>query len=106
MAFGMLWLNARGWLFWAGALWVASGMVFAYLAARWTKSQRELLPPIDWDAPQTFAKIDRDAWAIVEAEAERGEASSLETLVVFDAYIDTGRRLAKALADHYHPLST
>lgn len=106
MGFGMLWLYARGWLVVAGALWVASGMVFAYLAARWTGSRRELLPPIDWDAPQTFAKIDRDAWSIVEAEAERGEAVALDALVEFDVYIDTGRRLARVLADHYHPLST
>ncbi len=106
MGFGMLWLFAKGWLFIAGAVWVASGMVFAYFAARWTKSQRELLPPIDWDAPQTFAKIDRDAWAIVEAEAERGEAVSLDALVEFNVYSETGLRLAKALADHYHPLST
>ena len=66
----------------------------------------ELLPPIDWDAPQTFAKIDRDAWALVEEEADQGDSVSLESLTEFDLYIETGRRLAVTLADHYHPLST
>jgi len=106
IGFGSLWLYQRGWLVWVGSLWVLSGIVFGYLAARWTKSQRQLLPPIDWDAPQTFARVDRDAWALVEAEANFGDTVSLEALTEFDLYIATGRRLAKTLADHYHPLST
>lgn len=105
MGFGMLWLFEHGWLLVAGALWVASGVVLGYLLARWTKDQRQLLPPIDWDAPQTFAQVDRDAWAIVEREADQGDTVSLDALVDFDLYIATGRRLAKVLADHYHPLS-
>lgn len=105
MAFGALWLYDKNWLLIAGLVWFFTGIVFAYLAARWTKSHKELLPPIDWDAPRTFAKIDRDAWALVEAEAERSESVSLAGLVEFDIYIDTGRRLAKVLAAHYHPLS-
>ncbi len=106
LGFGALWLLDRGWLLLAGTLWIAAGILFAFLAARWTKSQRELLPPIDWDAPKTFSKIDRDAWSIVEKEADQGDQISLESLVEFDVYINTGRRLARTLADHYHPLST
>ncbi len=110
LGFGMIWLYEYApdhrWLWIAGSIWVASGILFAYLAARWTKTQRQIMPPIDWNAPQTFAKIDRDAWKIVEAEAEKSDALSLENLIEFDVYIATGRRLAKTLADHYHPLST
>lgn len=106
IAFGAIWLYQRGWLLIAGLTWFAAGIAFAYLAARWTRSRKELLPPIDWDAPRTFAKVDRDAWALVEAEAERADTVALETLSEFDIYIETGRRLAKTLADHYHPLST
>ena len=106
MGFGALWLLEHKWLLWAGSLWVASGVLLGYLLSRWTKSRTELLPPIDWQAPRTFARTDRDAWGLVEAEAERGEAVSLDTLAGFDVYIDTGRRLAQALARHYHPLSS
>ena len=105
IGFGTLWLYQRGWLLVVGSLWVASGVVFSLLAARWTKSQRPVLPPIDWDAPATFTQTDRDAWAIVEEEAEKGEAQSLEKLTEFDVYIDTGKHLARKLAAHYHPLS-
>jgi uncharacterized protein len=105
IGFGALWLMERGWLLIAGALWIASGIVFAILASRWTKSSRELLPPIDWDAPQTFAPADRQAWDLVEREAEQGDAVPLETLSGADIYIETGRRLTRRLAEHYHPLS-
>ena len=70
------------------------------------KSRKDLLPPIDWNAPRTFAQIDRDAWKLVEAEAEQGDTVSLQTLTEFDVYMNTGRRLARTLAKHYHPLST
>jgi hypothetical protein len=76
------------------------------LLSRWTKSTRNFLPPIDWDAPQTFSAFDRQAWELVEAEAERGESLDMAALTRFDTYIDTGRRLATRLAAHYHPLAT
>jgi len=106
MGFGAYWLYQRGWVVWAGSIWVTTGVIFGVLADRWTKSSRKFLPPIDWEAPQTFAKVDRDAWVLVEQEAELGEAVPMEDLVGFDVYVETGRRLARKLADHYHPLST
>ena len=105
IGFGALWLMEHRWLLIAGALWIASGIVFAILAARWTKSTRELLPPIDWDAPNTFAPADRLAWELVEREAEQGDTIAMEALSGADVYIETGRRLARTLAEHYHPLS-
>jgi uncharacterized protein len=106
LGFGALWLRDHGWLLYAGLIWVATGILATILAARWTKSSTTILPPIDWDAPQTFAKIDRDAWEIVEHEAEESESISIERLTEFELYIATGLRLAKALAEHYHPLTT
>src|SRR4051794_27588579 len=38
LGFGALWLAGRGWLLYAGLIWVAMGIVFAILASRWTKS--------------------------------------------------------------------
>ncbi len=102
-ALGALWLKEQGWLLWAALTWVASGIVFAILAEVWTKSSRTLLPPLDWDSPATFSPHDRAAWALVTDESERGDAVPLETLTDFDIYINTGRSLARKLADHYHP---
>ncbi len=106
MGFGTLWLLQHGWLLIASVIWFVSGIFFAILAARWTKTGRPVLPPIDWETPRTFSKTDRDAWSLVEKEADLAETVSLETLTDFDIYITTGRHLAKTLADHYHPLST
>jgi len=105
VGFGALWLLERGWLLVAGALWIASGIVFAVLASRWTRTKRDLLPPLDWDAPQTFSQFDREAWKIVEDEAEQGDALDQDALSGVDVYMETGRRLTRRLAQHYHPLS-
>jgi hypothetical protein len=105
LGFGALWLMERGWLLIAGSIWIASGLVFAVLAARWTKASRPLLPPLDWDAPQTFSPFDREAWKIVEAESDQGDTLSMTSLSGPDVYIEAGRRLTRKLAEHYHPLS-
>jgi len=107
MGLGLLWLKDRGWI-WvsvAGVISIIAGVAFTLLMNRWTKSRRDFLPPIDWDAPQTFSEFDRKAWELVEAEAERGELLEMATLTSIDTYIDTGKRLASRLAVHYHPLS-
>jgi uncharacterized protein len=105
LGFGALWLRERGWLLTAGALWITSGIVFTILASRWTRASRPLLPPIDWDAPQTFTPFDREAWTMVEQEADKSDTLALASLATIDIYIDTGRRLARRLAEHYHPLT-
>ena len=105
---GLLWLKDRGWIWMtsAGLISLVTGVLFTLLLTRWTKSTRTFLPPIDWDAPQTFTDFDRKAWSLVEAEAELSETLAMNTLTSFDIYIDTGRRLAGRLAAHYQPLST
>ena len=104
---GFLWLLQHGWI-WAtvaGLVGFGAGVLFYVLAAKWTKNERELLPPIDWNAPSTFAPTDRKAWSIIEEEAESSEGVPMESLSGADLYIDTGRRLANRLAKHYHPMS-
>ena len=105
---GVLWLKERGWwtLILASSAWAATGVVFAALGARWTKSKEAFMPPIDWDEPETFALRDRGAWDIVREQADRGESIALEDLSNFDVYVETGRELAKRLAAHYDPHST
>src|SRR5438105_11062375 len=105
IGFGALWLAEHDWLLIAGALWVVSGILFSVLAARWTRSRQPILPPLDWDAPQTFSPRDRQAWTLVEEAAEQGDTAAFETLSEADLYIATGRALARRLAEHYHPLS-
>ena len=105
VGFGALWLRDHGWLLIASVIWISSGILFSILAARWTRKETHVLPPIDWDRPETFSKSDGEAWKIVEDEADRGEAVSLDELSRMDIYIDVGRRLANRLAAHYHPES-
>src|SRR5438105_14992376 len=78
MGLGMLWVWERGWWTWtvATGLWVVAGILFSLLAARWTQATHPIMPPLDWEAPQTFSPLDRDAWKIVQDEAERGESLS------------------------------
>src|SRR4051812_3467977 len=94
IGFGMLWLMERGWLLIAGSLWVAAGIVFSILAARWTKSSRTILPPLDWDVPQTFSPFDRQAWKLVEEAAEQADVVAIEALSEVDLFINTARSLA------------
>ena len=107
MGFGFLWLLEQGrvWILTAGVLSVLSGIAVSLLLSRWTKSTRAFLPPIDWDVPHTFSEFDRQAWALVEAEAEQGDTLEMASLYDFNTYIETGRRLANRLAAHYNPLS-
>ena len=104
---GMLWLWERGWVICtvAAVLWVAAGVAFSVLASRWTKTSRSLMPPLDWDSPQTFSPLDRDAWKLVQEEADQGETLTFDVLLGADVYIDTGRRLMKRLIEHYHPIA-
>jgi uncharacterized protein len=108
MGFGFLWLLERGkvWVLVAAGLSIVSGVAVSLLLSRWTKSTRAFLPPIDWDVPHTFSEFDRQAWALVEAEAERGDALDMAALSSFNIYIETGQKLANRLAAHYNPLST
>jgi hypothetical protein len=105
---GMLWLWQRGWttITAASLAWLISGVLFALLAARWTKPSRMMMPPLDWDAPQTFAPRDREAWKIVEEEADKGETIAFAVLLGSDVYINSGIRLFRRLSKHYHPDAT
>ena len=82
------------------------GRAFSVLAARWTKAANPLMPPLDWDSPQTFSPRDREAWKLVQDEADQGENLAYESLLGGDVYIETGRRLLNRLAAHYHPHAT
>ena len=73
IGFGTLWLFEKGWLLPAVIAWIVAGGLFAILAARWTKSVRTVMPPLDWDAPRTFSPLDREAWKIVQDFYEHRE---------------------------------
>jgi uncharacterized protein len=104
---GMLWLWERGWVACtvAAVVWLLTGGIFSILAARWTKTERPILPPLDWESPHLFAPLDRDAWKLVQEEAEKGETLAYDALLGSDTYIETGRGLFRRLASHYHPFA-
>jgi predicted GTPase len=104
---GMLWLWERGWIACtvAAVIWLAAGGAFSVLASRWTKTTRSLIPPLDWDSPQTFSPLDRAAWKIVQEQADQGENVPYDALLGGDVYIETGRSLLKRLAGHYRPFA-
>ncbi len=107
LGLGMLWLWEHGWVILSVAtgLWVIAGIVFSVLAARWTRLTHPMMPPLDWESPQTFGPLDRDAWKLVQDEADRGESLTFEALLEADSYINSGRQLFHRLAVHYHPLA-
>jgi uncharacterized protein len=107
MGLGILWLWERGWLVLgiATTLWVTAGILFSILAARWTQSRHPVLPPLDWESPQTFSPLDREAWKIVQDVADEGEQLSYEAMLDLDTYFNTGKQLFHRLAAHYHSMA-
>lgn len=105
---GALWLFQHRWGWYGFAIWSVAAVLFSYLSVRWTraKARDAVLPPIDWEIPRTFVEFDKQAWKLVEDEADAGDALPMERLTEIDVYLDTGKRLARRLAAHYHPLST
>ena len=106
VGFGTIWLFERGWLWIAALMWIAAGTAFSILAALWTRKVQPMMPPLDWDSPNTFSPRDRDAWKIVEEEAQVGESLAIEALVGSQLYVDEGRRLVQRLSGFYHPGAT
>lgn len=108
MGLGMLWLWERGWIILAIAttIWVIAGILFSILAARWTRRGHPVLPPLDWESPQTFGPLDRDAWKIVQNFADEGERLPFESLLEVDTYLNAGKDLLRQLAVHYHPMTS
>jgi hypothetical protein len=108
MGLGMLWLWEHGWVTLAVAttIWILAGILFAILAARWTRSQHPVLPPLDWESPQTFSPLDREGWKIVQDMSDEGEKLSYDSLLGVDTYLNSGKELFRRLATHYHPLAS
>ncbi len=102
-ALGAAWLWEHHWLLPASAATLLMGIAFSILAQRWSKDERSVLPPLDWNAPSRFDPRDRAAWEIVEEEAARVDLIRPDQLSAFTFYTETGQRLAQRLAEHYHP---
>ena len=81
IGFGSIWLWQHGWLLIAAILWILAGTAFSILAARWTRNVHPIMPPLDWDSPDTFSPRDREAWKVVMEESEAGEALAMEALL-------------------------
>jgi hypothetical protein len=103
VCFGTIWLWEHSWLWIATLLWIGAGAAFSILASRWTRNVHPIMPPLDWSSPGTFSPRDREAWKIVEQEADAGEALPMEALMGPDLYLNTARKLLGRLASFYHP---
>lgn len=103
---GWAWVAERGWALPAFLLWSLAGVFFGILSARWTRTRRPILTPLDWSAPHTFAPRDREAWNLVLAAAERTEQATSDDLVNPEVYFHVATNLADELAHFYHPRST
>ncbi|MDX2038060.1 MAG: hypothetical protein SFX72_15535 [Isosphaeraceae bacterium] len=105
VGFGLLWLRRFGW--WgptiAGLVWMVTGVAFSILASRWTKRGGQVLPYLDEHAPETFSPLDEVAWRVVRQEAESVDALEASSLIEFDRYVDTAKRLALELGKVYKP---
>lgn len=106
MTLGFFWLAERGWAIAAGVAWVFTGALLAYLGDRWTRNRRSVLPPIDWNRPETLGPKDQIAWDIVQDEAGRGETLDIDEFTKAQCYLDAAMRLAERLAKHYHDQSS
>ncbi len=102
MTLGFFWLAERGWAIAAGIAWVFTGALLAFLGDRWTRDRRAVLPPIDWNSPETLGPNDQIAWDIVQDEASRGETLDIDEFSKAQCYLDAAMRLADRLAKHYH----
>ncbi len=104
IALGAAWLAMHGWLLVGFLTWTASALAFSFLSVRWTKSTRTpSIAPLDWNAPETFAPRDHQAWAIVQEEAEEADRVSITELTSSDLYIRTGLQIARRLSETYDP---
>ncbi len=103
---GWAWVHERGWALPAFGAWVLVSLLFSVLSVRWTRTRRPVLTPLDWTAPQTFAPRDREAWNLVQADAERAERATPEELISIDFYVSSATHLSAELARFYHPKST
>ncbi len=108
VALGTLWLWEHGpiWVLGGSLTLITSFGLFAALANQWTRSKQPLLPPIDWEAPETFTPQDRAAWELVQEYADRGDKEEIQRFTNGDLYIETGRAMATQLAQHYRPKAT
>ena len=103
---GWAWVHERGWALQAFGAWILVSILFSLLSVHGPGPAALCSPPWTRSAPQTFAPRDREAWNLVQADAEGAERATPEELISIDFYVSSATHLSAELARFYHPKST
>lgn len=99
---GALWLYQRGWLGWAGLVFLLGEALAYFLFRRWSRKGEILLPQPAKSPPAEFSPRDQEAWILVreyEARIDRGEI----TLTSLEQFLSLGQEILERVAKFYRP---
>ena len=100
---GAWWLIENGLILYGVMGWIISTILFSWLSRRWLEEGVNILPPLDWEKPWTFAPRDAEAWKIIQDTAERASDLSLDQLTRMEVYQETSEELARRVSACYYP---
>jgi hypothetical protein len=100
---GAWWLIENGLILYGVMGWIISTILFSWLSRRWLKEGVNILPPLDWEKPWTFAPRDAEAWKIIQDTAERASDLTLDQLTRMEVYQETSEELARRVSACYYP---
>lgn len=99
---GALWLRERGWLGWAGLVFVGGETLAFFLFRRWSRRDDRLLPQPPQVPPAKFSPRDQEAWQLVREYEDRIERGEL-TLTSLEQLLSLGREILERVATFYRP---
>jgi small GTP-binding protein len=84
--------------------WPMAGcMILGYVLAWYWQRKKMLLRPVDFTPPLHWTERDKEAWALIQARADRAGNISSDQMVQFQFYVDEAQAIADELAHFYHP---
>jgi predicted GTPase len=99
---GGLWLYERGWLGWAGLVFLAGETFALLLFRRWGRRREGVLPQPSSALPPTLAPRDEPAWAIVQEYLARVDRQEM-VLTSQEQLLALGQEILERVARCYHP---
>lgn len=99
---GALWLYERGWLGWAGLIFLGGEALAYFLFRRWSRRDDRLLPRPSKAPPADFGPRDQEAWQVVQEYQDRIERGEI-TLTSLEQCLSLGREILERVAKFYRP---